>query len=117
MIKLWYIKLGKWSLIGWILITIILFFVVGFLNYKNNGHVEGNMGIWDLVMALEWIQTNMKQLNGDPSKITIMGESAGAAAVSVLAVSPKTKGEMMPYPIIILFFINILNYPYFKADF
>ncbi|VDO37099.1 unnamed protein product [Brugia timori] len=57
----------------------------------NNEHVEGNFGIWDLVMALEWIQTNVKQLNGDPSKVTIMGESAGAAAVSVLAVSPRTK--------------------------
>ncbi|MCP9262876.1 Acetylcholinesterase [Dirofilaria immitis] len=66
--------------------------LLGFINYKNNDHMEGNMGLWDLVMALEWIQTNMKQLNGDPSKITIMGESAGAAAVSALAVSPKTKG-------------------------
>ncbi|VDK89069.1 unnamed protein product, partial [Onchocerca ochengi] len=65
--------------------------LLGFMNYKND-HMEGNLGIWDLVMALEWIQTNMKQLNGDPSKITVMGESAGAAAVSVLAVSPKTKG-------------------------
>ncbi|KAK6112189.1 Carboxylesterase family protein [Brugia pahangi] len=65
--------------------------LLGFLNYKNNEHVEGNFGIWDLVMALEWIQTNVKQLNGDPSKVTIMGESAGAAAVSVLAVSPRTK--------------------------
>ncbi|VDK69598.1 unnamed protein product [Litomosoides sigmodontis] len=66
--------------------------LLGFMNYKDNDRVEGNFGIWDLVMALEWIQTNMKQLNGNPSKVTIMGESAGAAAASVLAVSPKTKG-------------------------
>lgn len=65
------------------------------MNYKDNDRIEGNFGIWDLVMALEWIQTNMKQLNGNPSKVTIMGESAGAAAASVLAVSPKTKGEIM----------------------
>lgn len=44
-------------------------------------------------MALEWIQTNIKQLNGDPSKVTVVGESAGAAAASVLAVSPVTKGH------------------------
>lgn len=48
-------------------------------------------------MALEWIQSNIKQLNGDPSKITLMGESAGAAAVSLLAVSPVTKGFSLNY--------------------
>lgn len=65
---------------------------LGFLNYQDDDHTEGNFGIWDLVMALEWIQANIKQLNGDPSQVTIMGESAGAAAASVLSVSPKTKG-------------------------
>lgn len=75
--------------------NIILFSAIGFMNYKNNDQIEGNFGIWDLVMALEWIQTNIKQLNGDPSRVTVMGESAGAAAASVLAVSPKTKGEMI----------------------
>lgn len=43
-------------------------------------------------MALEWIQANIKQLNGDPSRITLMGESAGGAAVSLLSVSPLTRG-------------------------
>ncbi|VDK33499.1 unnamed protein product [Gongylonema pulchrum] len=68
---------------------------LGFTNYQDGGKTEGNFGIWDLVMALEWIQTNMKQLNGNPSQVTIMGESAGAAAASVLAVSPRTKGSFL----------------------
>ncbi|KAI1724105.1 carboxylesterase family domain-containing protein [Ditylenchus destructor] len=58
---------------------------------RNMPKIEGNFGIWDIKLALEWIQRNIKQFNGDPSKVTIMGESAGAAAASVLALSPVTK--------------------------
>ena len=63
------------------------------MSVNRGDRVEGNFGIWDMKLALEWIQRNMKQFNGDPSKVTIMGESAGAAAVSVLALSPLAKGE------------------------
>ncbi|CAI5454495.1 unnamed protein product [Caenorhabditis angaria] len=65
---------------------------LGFLNYPNGEKLDGNFGIWDMVMALQWIQANMKQFNGDPSNVTIMGESAGGAASSLLALSPKTQG-------------------------
>ncbi|VDK61559.1 unnamed protein product [Anisakis simplex] len=65
---------------------------LGFLNWQVGDKVEGNFGIWDQLMALEWIQANMKQLNGDPSQVTLIGESSGAAAVSLLGVSPRTKG-------------------------
>ncbi|KAF8386765.1 hypothetical protein PRIPAC_75907 [Pristionchus pacificus] len=64
---------------------------LGFMNYNMDGKVEGNFGIYDIIMALEWIQANIKQLNGDPSRITLMGESAGGAAVSLLSVSPLTR--------------------------
>ncbi|PAV78564.1 hypothetical protein WR25_09582 [Diploscapter pachys] len=65
---------------------------LGFLNYEDGNVKEGNFGIWDMVMALQWIQANMKQFNGDPSRVTVMGESAGGAAASLLALSPKTEG-------------------------
>ncbi|KAI1712156.1 carboxylesterase family domain-containing protein [Ditylenchus destructor] len=58
---------------------------------RNMPKIEGNFGIWDMKLALEWVQRNIKQFNGDPSRVTIMGESAGAAAASVLALSPSTK--------------------------
>uniref|UniRef100_A0A914ZDY6 Carboxylesterase type B domain-containing protein n=1 Tax=Parascaris univalens TaxID=6257 RepID=A0A914ZDY6_PARUN len=64
---------------------------LGFLNWETADGAEGNFGIWDQLMALEWVQANMKQLNGDPSRVTLIGESAGAASVSLLAVSPKSK--------------------------
>ncbi|CAP25619.1 Protein CBG05033 [Caenorhabditis briggsae] len=65
---------------------------LGFMNFQNGDKLEGNFGIWDMVMALQWIQSNMKQFNGDPTRVTVMGESAGGAASSLLALSPKTTG-------------------------
>lgn len=65
---------------------------LGFMNWQEGEKVVGNSGIWDMVMALQWIQANMKQFNGDPTKVTVMGESAGGAAASLLALSPVTQG-------------------------
>lgn len=47
------------------------------------------------VFALQWIQANIKQFNGDPNRVTIMGESAGGAAASILALSPRTEGSFL----------------------
>uniref|UniRef100_A0A0N5AKE3 COesterase domain-containing protein n=1 Tax=Syphacia muris TaxID=451379 RepID=A0A0N5AKE3_9BILA len=63
---------------------------LGFMSYENGDFIDGNFGIWDQVTVLEWIQANMKQLNGDPSNVTVMGEDAGAAAASLLAISSRT---------------------------
>lgn len=38
---------------------------LGFMNYQNGDKLEGNFGIWDMVMALQWIQSNIKQV-GNP---------------------------------------------------
>jgi para-nitrobenzyl esterase len=38
--------------------------------------VEGNFGIWDQKLALEWIHRNIKQFNGDPSKLTVSEKEA-----------------------------------------
>jgi para-nitrobenzyl esterase len=44
-------------------------------------------------MVMRWIQDNIKNFNGDPTKVTIDGHSAGAADVGFHIVSPLAKGK------------------------
>ena len=46
----------------------------------------------DQIAGLKWVQANVAKFGGDPSKVTILGHSAGGFAVSMLAASPQAKG-------------------------
>jgi len=62
------------------------------LTAESPNHVSGNYAGLDQIAALHWIQRNIAKFGGDPSKVVISGQSAGAGAVSTLQASPMAKG-------------------------
>lgn len=69
--------------------------VMGHLDLSAYGQQyqhSANLGVMDLVAALQWIKTNIAQFGGDPNNVTIFGESGGGAKVLTLMATPSAKG-------------------------
>jgi para-nitrobenzyl esterase len=54
--------------------------------------ISGNYGLLDQIEALRWIKRNIGALGGDPSKVTVAGESAGGLSVMYLMAAPDARG-------------------------
>ncbi|KAK0646650.1 Alpha/Beta hydrolase protein [Cercophora newfieldiana] len=65
---------------------------LGFLAL-NDGVTNGNFGLADQITALDWVRANIQAFGGDPNRITIFGQSAGAASTRALIASPKAAGK------------------------
>ena len=63
-----------------------------FLSAESRRGVSGNYGLFDVLEALRWTQRNVGAFGGDPSRVTIFGESAGGVNVCALVASPLAKG-------------------------
>lgn len=81
------------------LIVVNLNYRVGSLGFMahpeltaEQGGASGNYGIQDQVAALQWVRANIAAFGGDPAKVTLAGQSAGAMSEQALLVSPVAKG-------------------------
>jgi len=69
--------------------------VLGFLDLSALGDkykYSGNVGLMDIVAALNWIKTNIANFGGDPGNVTIFGQSGGGGKVNTLLATPSAKG-------------------------
>ncbi|CAG0889021.1 unnamed protein product, partial [Cyprideis torosa] len=65
--------------------------VLGWFTTESR-EAPGNWGLSDMVTALRWVKTHIGAFGGDPDRITLMGQGAGAAAAHMLMMSPRAKG-------------------------
>jgi para-nitrobenzyl esterase len=62
------------------------------LSGESADHISGNYGIEDQQAALKWVRKNIRAFGGDPSRVTIFGESAGGLSTFTNLVSPTAAG-------------------------
>ena len=62
------------------------------LTRESPDKASGNYGLMDLIAVLEWVKRNAAAFGGDPARVTVMGESAGASLVACLVTSPRAAG-------------------------
>jgi len=62
------------------------------LSQESPNHASGDYALQDQIAALRWVRANIGAFGGDPSRVTIFGQSAGAMSVSMLLASPLAKG-------------------------
>ncbi|MBC2669008.1 carboxylesterase/lipase family protein [Novosphingobium piscinae] len=69
---------------------------MGFLAHPEltaeQGGASGNYGLMDQTLALKWVRDNIAAFGGDPDKVLIMGQSAGAGSVAAQVQSPAARG-------------------------
>ncbi|CAN7940397.1 unnamed protein product [Ixodes hexagonus] len=64
---------------------------LGFLS-TDTAELPGNLGLWDQHFLLNWVQKNIASFGGDPTEVTLSGQSAGSISASLFAITSQGKG-------------------------
>lgn len=73
---------------------------LAFLSTETD-EIPGNLGLDDVLMALQWIKICIHYFGGDPNRVTIFGHSSGAAMVSALVFNPAVTDDLFHRAIIL----------------
>ena len=79
-------------------VVVTINYRLGLLGYlahpalDNEGHLFGNYGIMDIQAALQWVQRNIDAFGGDPDRVALGGQSAGASNTGMNVISPLSAG-------------------------
>nr|AFH01340.1 carboxylesterase [Nilaparvata lugens] len=76
------------------IILVTIHYRLGFLGFASldDGDFAGNYGLKDQSLALKWVKENIAKFGGDGDKVTVVGESAGAASAHFHILSPQSQG-------------------------
>ncbi|XP_050509776.1 juvenile hormone esterase-like [Diabrotica virgifera virgifera] len=87
-------RFGPQFLMDYGIILVTLNYRLGAFGFLSTGDetIPGNYGLKDQNLALQWVQKNIKNFGGDPDKVTLGGQSAGANCVGHQILSEKSKG-------------------------
>lgn len=66
--------------------------VMGFMVSKSDG-LFGNYGLEDQRMAIQWVHDHIHNFGGDPSRVTLFGESAGAMSIGMHLLDQERRGQ------------------------
>lgn len=80
------------------IVTVTINYRLGALGFLYLGDLgpdlrqSGNLGLLDVIAALQWVHENIAAFGGAPERVTVMGESAGAKLLSAVMVAPASRG-------------------------
>ncbi|WP_433760407.1 carboxylesterase/lipase family protein [Nocardia sp. CA-135398] len=81
---------GHLAMIGTVVVT--LNYRLGIEGFAQIEGAPANRGLLDQVAALEWVRDNIRVFGGDPDRVTVFGQSAGAGSVAALLAMPRAAG-------------------------
>ena len=74
------------------IVTVNISYRLGFDGWGWISDAPSNRGLRDMLLALEWVRDNIRSFGGDPTNVTIAGQSAGGSAVLTLMACPAARG-------------------------